>query len=333
MATIKDVAEMAGVSVSTASRAMHDSPLISTKTKEKVRAAMKTLQYTPDFAAQNLARQTANILAVVLPPSEETVAENPLFLQIMQGVSETCRKRGYIVSVVCGGDTEELTEIIRMMIRQGRIRSFLFLYSRVQDEVQQFIMAQKNVRCAMIGTPYRKARDHFFYVDTDNIAAGDDATNCLLHQSYEQPVFVCTDLMEIVQDDRYLGYQRAMRLQGKEPLCLRLPSDYQKGLHDFRDFLSVYPNVDAFVAVDDILAVRLQRFLASYPDHGHYGIIGFNNSFFAQVAYPPLTSVEIYPHELGARAADLALAKETEKRNLIVPHRIIERETTKGPEQ
>lgn len=59
MATIKDVAKRAGVSPSTASRAMHDSPLISEETKDKVRQAMKELDYSPNFAAQNLANQTS----------------------------------------------------------------------------------------------------------------------------------------------------------------------------------------------------------------------------------------------------------------------------------
>ena len=61
MATIKDVAKRAGVSPSTASRAMHDSPLISEETKDKVRQAMKELDYSPNFAAQNLANQTLSI--------------------------------------------------------------------------------------------------------------------------------------------------------------------------------------------------------------------------------------------------------------------------------
>ena len=73
MATIKDVAKRAGVSPSTASRAMHDSPLISEETKDKVRQAMKELDYSPNFAAQNLANQTSNTIGVILPAREEAV--------------------------------------------------------------------------------------------------------------------------------------------------------------------------------------------------------------------------------------------------------------------
>ena len=68
MATIKDVARLAGVSPSTASRALHNSSLISAATKEKIWAAMKELDYSPNFAAQNLANREANIVGVIFPP-------------------------------------------------------------------------------------------------------------------------------------------------------------------------------------------------------------------------------------------------------------------------
>ena len=98
MATIKDVAKRAGVSPSTASRAMHDSPLISEETKDKVRQAMKELDYSPNFAAQNLANQTSNTIGVILPAREEAVGDNPFFIQIIQGFDLQCAR-----SVSLGG--------------------------------------------------------------------------------------------------------------------------------------------------------------------------------------------------------------------------------------
>ena len=68
MATIKDVAQKAGVSPSTVSRTLKDNPAISEETKNKVRAAMDELGYVPNLAAQMLATGLTHSLGVILPP-------------------------------------------------------------------------------------------------------------------------------------------------------------------------------------------------------------------------------------------------------------------------
>ena len=90
MTTIRDVAKLAGVSPSTASRAMHDSNLISDKTKEKVRKAMEELNFSPNYAAQSLANRFSKTIGVILPIREESVGNNPFFIQILQGISTIC---------------------------------------------------------------------------------------------------------------------------------------------------------------------------------------------------------------------------------------------------
>ena len=66
MTTIRDVAKLAGVSPSTASRVLHDSDMISEATKKKVRQAMKELDYSPNYLAQNLANKSNNMIGIVL---------------------------------------------------------------------------------------------------------------------------------------------------------------------------------------------------------------------------------------------------------------------------
>ena len=71
--TIKDVAELAGVSPSTGSHTCKDHPAISRQTKEKVRLAMKKLGYEPNVQASSLASQTARMIGISLPPAEKEV--------------------------------------------------------------------------------------------------------------------------------------------------------------------------------------------------------------------------------------------------------------------
>lgn len=75
--TIKDVAQLAGVSPSTVSRTCKDNPSISEETKERVRRAMIELGYEPNFQASNLASQNSRAIGIILPPSQKRPLKMP----------------------------------------------------------------------------------------------------------------------------------------------------------------------------------------------------------------------------------------------------------------
>lgn len=104
MTTIKVVVKLAGVSTSTASRALHDSDMISKATKERVRRAMEELDYSPNYSAQNLVNRTTNTIGIVLPvrESQDSLGNNPFFMQIIQDISSVCSEHDYMVSLASG---------------------------------------------------------------------------------------------------------------------------------------------------------------------------------------------------------------------------------------
>lgn len=83
--TIKDVAKEAGVSPSTVSRVISDSPQISDATKGKVHKVMEELKYEPNMIARSLANNSTKILGLILPNSADDLFENPFFMQAMRG--------------------------------------------------------------------------------------------------------------------------------------------------------------------------------------------------------------------------------------------------------
>ena len=104
MTTKKGVVKLAGVSTSTASRALHDSDMISKATKERVRRAMEELDYSPNYSAQNLVNRTTNTIGIVLPvrESQDSLGNNPFFMQIIQDISSVCSEHDYMVSLASG---------------------------------------------------------------------------------------------------------------------------------------------------------------------------------------------------------------------------------------
>ncbi|WGN90243.1 LacI family DNA-binding transcriptional regulator [Ligilactobacillus faecis] len=332
MATIKDVAKRAGVSPSTASRAMHDSPLISEETKARVKKAMTELDYSPNFVAQNLANQTSNTLGVVLPAREEDVGDNPFFIQIIQGLASICNAHDYLVSVASGQTSAELIKNIETMIKRGNITRFVFVYSQADDPVLEFVKRQKHVRYVMIGTPYTE-KETLYHVDNDNYLAGYDAACFLLDKGYETIIYAYTDLAENVQNARFKGYEAAVKESGRksQAVCFAATrADEKKDRELLQKALPKDVKKVAILACDDNLALALQH-LCGLEEEA-IAVMGFNNSALAKLARPALTSVEIFPRFLGSEAAALAIKSDTlklESNAVIVPHKIIERESTK----
>lgn len=334
MTTIKNVAKLAGVSTSTASRALHNSNMISEATKERVRRAMQELDYSPNYSAQNLVNRTTNTIGIVLPVRErqDSLGNNPFFMQIIQGISSVCSEYDYMVSLASGRTVDELRKNCQALIRSGNISKFIFLYSHKDDPVFDFVKKQKKVSCVVVGSSYEKlATKSVQFVDNDNHQAGRDVAEFMVNKGFEHLVFAYTDMNELVQTERYQGCRDYLEEHQKESLSLhfsRVKED--ENILKLQQFLAEHPKTQAFIAFDDIMAIRLQRLLKNGKQEESYAVISFNNSLITEIANPALTSVDIFPYQLGEKAAQLLLEKSIKSvsQKVIIPHQIIEREST-----
>ncbi|MFD1317083.1 LacI family DNA-binding transcriptional regulator [Loigolactobacillus zhaoyuanensis] len=323
MATIRDVARLAGVSPSTASRALRGNPVISGKTRKKVETARRQLNYVPNFSAQNLANNENNTIGVILPVDHHEIFNNPFFLQALQGINAKSTERNFMVAIATGISEQQLLDNVEFMLAHGRINRFILLYSQINDPVVT-LLQENQAGYVVIGKPAMSTGALPPYIDTDNIAAGTDATNFLLARGHRHIAFLYTDLSKIVQKERLAGYQQIMAQQQLDSLSLQEDFiDYTRSNQHVTQFLQQHPAVTAFVTSDDLLGLRLQQIV-----HKSMSIISFNNSFTSQVAHPALTSIDVFPVKLGEGAAELALQLDQTLKApqpIIVPHQIIVR--------
>lgn len=91
-ATIKDVARAAGVSPSTVSRALHDSPRISEKVRERVKQAAKALDFHPNQMAKSLVSRKTRIVGIVFPGDVSKSLGNPFYPSLLQGLGRAARR-------------------------------------------------------------------------------------------------------------------------------------------------------------------------------------------------------------------------------------------------
>ena len=338
--TIKDVAALVGVSPSTVSRTCKDHPSISKETKEKVRRAMAQLGYEPNFQASNLASQNSKTIGVILPPSAKETYENPFYLEMIRGISQFCNGRQYMSTIVTGQNSEEILEAIRTMVRSGQVDGFILLYSKEDDAIIDYLY-DEGILYVLIGKAQQFA-NQTVYIDNDNVLAGQEATEYLYSLGHRKIAYLGTGSNKLFSADRKTGYQMAL-LQHDLPVEKRYVIEVEEVfLDECEPLIRLLQSEDrptAMVVSDDILALSLERVCMqcgiSIPED--LSIISFNDSLFAKLTFPPLTSIDVNACQLGIEAAS-QLINHIENPNLlatkiIVPHFLVARESCRALEE
>lgn len=292
--TIKDIAESAGVSVSTASRALNDNPRISQATREKVRKIADQLGYQPNYNAQNLTRGESNMVGLIFPVTSETAPANPFHIDLMRGISSALKPRHYEMVVAIAPNSTELLESVESMVKQSKVHNFLVFYTMKDDPVTAYLRAH-HLNFVVIGHPTDNHPDR--YVDNDNVAAGVAATKYLIaHHNVKQPVFLHSGLNRVFEVARQAGYQECMQALGRPALQW---SEHTDG--EISAYLANHPEVDSIVCSDDLLFGRLNRQLQNHP----LPIACFNNSRLMGMLLKDSEKIDLQPRMLGKEAVDL----------------------------
>lgn len=328
--TVKDVAKKAGVATSTVSRVINDHPSISEETKKKVRAIMDEMGYIPNLTARNLGKQISNAIGIILPPldSKERLG-NPFYLETIETINEEARKAGMTVAIATALDFDTLLSNVEQMHRQKQVDGFILTYSDNHDPIINYLMKEK-VPFTLIGQPYTH-EEKITYVDNDNQLLGKQATEYLMQHHHQSILFVTNTTQENVYFERYFGYQKALMLANL-PVH---PAVTFQGPEDYVNFEQILKEKKptALVVIDDLFAMRIIQLLNLY----HYrvpedlSVISFNNSIFATLVHPYLTSIDVDVAALGKMATQSLIEKlnnnEQTSARMVVPHQLIQRET------
>ncbi len=329
--TLKDVAALAGVSPSTVSRVCKDNPSISRETKEKVRKAMEQLGYEPSgqMAGQDAVSRT---IGIILPPSPKESFENAFHLEVIRGISQFCNQHGYINTVITGQDENEILFALTNISKSGQVDGYIVTYSKQDDPIIDYLYSE-GLLYVVIGKAHRFA-NQTVYIDNDNVLAGQEATEYLIAKGHTNIAYLGSDSNLIYSADRKAGYRLALLNSGitVEPdHIVELPLIPEESSTAVQELLSKEDHPTAILVSDDLFAVALERTCIEMEIviPKDLSIISFNNSLFARLTSPQLTSIDINSIQLGIEAASQVI-NHIENPNLlatkiIVPHRLIER--------
>lgn len=297
---IKDIAERAGVSVATVSRALSGSSLVTDETRQRINALARELNYRPNVSARNLrTRRSMSVLLVVRDVG------NPFYLEILKGVEATAREAGY--AVLMGNtenDPDREVEYFNML-RDGHADGMILMTGKLPPpepgESADLSHLPVVIALEMI------EGSGFPHVQIDNVAAAEAAVDHLIALGHRRIAHIAGPLPEVMALHRRDGYRAAMKAAGLAiPEGYEVRGDYllESGEACASDLFALPEPPTAIFAANDEMAYgaihALRRLGRDVP--GDVSVVGFDDLYLSKAFYPPLTTVSQPRADIGRTA-------------------------------
>ncbi len=298
MATIKDVAREAGVSIATVSRVFNDKGLVSTTTESQVRAVASRLNYWPNAMARSLITNRTHTLGVLLPD-----LHGEFFSGVIRGLDVTARREGFhlLVSSSHSG-IDELASALRSM--RGRIDGLVVMAPDVES--MGSIRGWAGDVPIVLIDPRTEFTEHDS-VAIANVEGAQAMVQHLLSLGHRSIATVSGPVRNVDARQRLAGYRAGLREVGAErSRRLELAGDFTEpsGYQAVAALLALDPRPTAVFVANDHMAVGVLRALAEagvrVPDD--MAVAGFDDIETARYLSPPLSTVRVDRFQLGARA-------------------------------
>lgn len=305
--TIKDIAKVLGISVSTVSRALKDHPDISEETRKQVKEMARKLNYEPNALALSLRRNKTNTIGIIIP---EIV--HFFFSSVISGIEDFAYDSGYTVMVCQSNEIYEREVINAQALLSNRVDGILISVSKTTLDFDHFRNFMNQ------GIPIVFFDRVCAELNTDRVITNDEggafiATEHLIHIGCKSIAHFAAPQNLLIGQGRLAGYLRALkqyRLNYDPNLVLHCDT-MEQAEEKTSDFLTRYPEVDGIFAVNDSTAIGamkvIQKMGKSIPQD--ISVIGFGDGPNALIVTPSLSTVEQKGYEIGLEAVRLLINK------------------------
>lgn len=334
-ATLKQIAKELGVSVSTVSKALNDSPEISEPTKLRVQEYAKLKNYKPNVIGLNLKNRSTRTIGVIIPN-----ILNSFFAKVFTGIEKVADEKGYKVITCISNESLEKEINALEMLSNGTIDGFILSISEEAQKLHKFDHFKTIIN---EGTPIVMFDRIAEEVNCDKVVVDDldsalDATSHLINTGCKNiALFSSIDNLSVGKL-RAEGYKKALEIAGlkiNEKLIL-----LSENAEDFDDkslgFLDKN-KVDAIFAVDEHASVMAMKMAIKkgmkIPEE--LSVIGFADGVWSRRLTPSLSTVSQHGPEIGEEAVKMLIEKLESKeefynhKTTIIKTELRQRESTK----
>jgi DNA-binding LacI/PurR family transcriptional regulator len=328
--TLEDLASLAGVSISTASRALNDSPAVNIRTKQQIWKLARELNYPfrRHMPAGPIGAEATIAVVVPRPQARDARLSDPFLFELITGVSEAARERGcdILVSHISPASFEDLS----VAMSTSRADGVVFL-GQSYLHVAFNRLAETEARFVVWGAQF--AEQLYCCVGSDNLLGGRRATAHLARLGRRQILFLGdTEAPEAFQ--RHRGYVEGLEAAGlpvDPDLTVSAHFEVESAEAAMEATLARGTRFDAVVAASDLIALGAMRALqrAGLQVPSDVAVVGYDNVPFGRYSAPPLSTISQDTHKAGRlMVAKLLDARGQEsRRSERLPTELIVRES------
>lgn len=307
-ATLKDVAQLAGVSTATVSYALSGKRTISEETKQRIQEAIAELDYVPDLNARGLSMRDSKLIGVVVPqtePGDRLMFQNSFYSEVLGSIEYYARQQGYHILI----SATDANESYLTLAKKRNLDGIIVIGMYPNDFYQQ--MKKTQIPIVLIDS---YCNDHYYHnIRIDDAYGSYLATRYMLENGHRNIAFFSGQLKENgVMKKRLLGYQQALEefeVSYKKEYVFEGQIDYNSGIALSNQLLESGLPATGIVAAADILAIGAIKGLYEagkrVPDE--YSIIGFDDVEISQYMTPGLTTIRQQISLKGQKAVELLL--------------------------
>lgn len=327
--TIYDIAKMAGVSASTVSRVVNNKDNVSAKTRTKIMKLLAEHNYVPNEAARGLVMQSSHMIGVLITDIRTTQHTDGIYY-----IERELSAHGYSCLIHNTGRDESSWVSYIQAMSQRKIEALVLMGSIYQSEI-----VEEAIRLYLPSTPVVICNGYFtapnvYGLVSDELNGVADCVALLQKKGRKHPAFLMNQITPSNEQKRF-GFEAGMARFYPEAELIEVESgnSVSEVIQSTKDMISQHPEIDAIIYSEDRLAMVGLRTLADLgkkvPDD--VAVIGINNSDYAKLSIPTLTSLDNMLYDVSMTAARNILALLSGQRiskKMLICTEVVERQST-----
>ena len=332
MATMKDVAQLAGVSTATVSRALMNPEKVSVSTRKRVEAAVLEAGYSPNTLARNLRRNESKTIITIVPDICD-----PYFAEIIRGIEDAAVENDYLVLLGDSGQQKKRESSFVNLVFTKQADGMLLLGTDHPFDVSK--PEQKNLPPMVMACEFAPELE-LPTVHIDNLTSAFEAVNYLAQLGHKRIAQISGPTTATLCKFRQQGYQQALRRAGvsMNPAYSTVGDfTFEAGAQAVRQLLALPEQPTAIFCHNDAMAIgaiqEAKKLGLRVPQD--LSIVGFDDIQFAQYCDPPLTTISQPRYEIGRQAMlmmlDLLKGNDVQAGSRLLEAKLVVRGSTAPP--
>ncbi|NLU52684.1 MAG: LacI family transcriptional regulator [Clostridiaceae bacterium] len=325
MSTLKDVAEKAGVTVTTVSRMLNNRGYVSEKTKKKIRQAMKELNYQPNAFARALSRQKSDFIGLIVPS-----ASHMYFCKVIDYIEYFVSKNGFKL-LLCNSNLEPQKEIEYFNMLNANKVAGVIIASRTQNIDKNIAIDAPVISIDRVISPTIPS------ICSDNYQGGVLAAQHLIDKGCKKLLHISGSTnLNMDGNKRFFGFKEVCERNGIPYNVVDATEEQFLSMH-YEDIINMildnYPDVDGIFTSNDIIAAQVvgicRKRNIKVPEQ--IKVVGYDDIDLCTLVSPAITTIRQSVKEICQYAVECIIHKTDNKTipsNVIFPVTLIERETT-----